>query len=261
MLPMDRSNLVDSDFNRRLPVVFQWTLAGRLVVFLLSAMSIWCLLAEFYGLCSMRSFTIYILIPATFALLGIAVLDRTKGDGRLWRAVLVGAAAGFVAACAYDLFRIPFVVAAIDQTGPDWLRLPLFQVFPRFGAMILGEPFAPRQTDSQFSLAAHLLGWAYHFSNGITFGVMYMALIGDATRRSWCWAVALAMGLELGMLFTPYTGFFGIPLTARFVIVTLAAHLIFGVALGLCTKKCNRGTGQFIRQSDPSRGHSAAFGG
>jgi hypothetical protein len=65
---------------------------------------------------------------------------------------------------------------------------------------------------------------------------MYMALIGDATRRSWLWAVALATGLELGMLFTPYTGFFGIHMTARFVIVTLVAHLVFGVALGWYSK-------------------------
>jgi hypothetical protein len=60
--------------------------------------------------------------------------------------------AGFVAACAYDVFRIPFVVAAIDGIGPEWLRLPLFKVFPRFGAMILGQPFDPAMTDSQFTL-------------------------------------------------------------------------------------------------------------
>jgi threonine/homoserine/homoserine lactone efflux protein len=77
-----------------------------------------------------------------------------------------------------------------------------------------------------------VVGLIYHFSNGITFGVMYMAIIGDATRRSWWWGVALAVGLELAMLFTPYTSFFGISPVMRFVIVTLSAHLIFGVTLG-----------------------------
>lgn len=217
---------------RPLPPVLQWSPQGRALVFLLSATSIWCLLAEFYGLCSMQTFTLYVLIPATVALVAMALLDRARGDRRLWRAVLIGAVGGFLAAVSYDLFRIPFVLAAADHAGPQWLRLPLFKVFPRFGAMLLGHPFTPGQTDSQFALADHLLGWAYHFSNGITFGVMYMALIGDATRRTWLWAVALATGIELAMLFTPYTGFFGIGLTARFVIVTMAAHLIFGVALG-----------------------------
>jgi hypothetical protein len=209
---------------------------SRFVVFLLSATSIWCMLSEFYGFCTMRWFTIAILIPATATLVTLAVADRIRGDGMLWRGVMIGTAGGLVAACAYDVFRIPFVVAAIDQMGPEWLRLPLFKVFPRFGAMILGQPFDPAMTDSQFTLAAHLMGWIYHFSNGITFGVMYMALVGDASRRSWLWAVLFATGLELAMLVTPYTSFFGIHMTTRFVIATLAAHAVFGIALGLAAK-------------------------
>ena len=203
-------------------------------MFFLAAASIWCLLAEFYGLCSRRVFTLYILIPATIVLIAIAVLDYVRGDGRLWRAVVIGSIAGFLAACAYDIFRLPFVIAAADHTGPAWLRLPLFRVFPRFGAMILGEPFTANGPDSQFTLMAHVIGWIYHFSNGITFGVMYMALAGNAVRRQWGWAILLAVGLELAMLYTPYTNFFGIGRTTRFVAVTLTAHLIFGVALGLC---------------------------
>ena len=35
------------------------------------------------------------------------------------------------------------------------------------------------------------------------------------------------------MLFTPYPGFFAIGVTALFVVVTLTAHVIFGIALGL----------------------------
>ena len=225
-----------------LPAVFQWTLPGRFVVFALSATSIWCLLAEFYGLCSMRTFTFFVLFPATLALVAIALADRARGDRRLWRACAIGAIGGFLAAVAYDLFRVPFVWAAVDQTGPAWLRLPLFKVFPRFGALILGEPFGPTTTDSQFTLAAHLVGWTYHFSNGVTFGVMYMALIGDATRRTWWWAVAVAVFLELAMLFTPYTRFFGINASTRFVVVTLTAHVIFGVALGLYSRRAARQT-------------------
>ncbi len=214
-----------------------WTPRGRALVFLLAAASIWCLLAEFYGLCSMQAFTFAILLPATALLTGIAWHDRTRGDGRLWRAVRVGALGGLLAVCAYDLFRLPWVLGASEAMGPAWMRLPLFKVFPRFGAMILGLPFTPQMTDAQFSLAAHGIGWAYHVSNGITFGIMYLALVGNASRRHWLWAVALAAGLELAMLFTPYTGFFGIPLTALFVAVTLAAHGIFGTALGLYAKR------------------------
>lgn len=188
----------------------------------------------------MRTFTFVVLIPATVLLIDMALLDRAMGDGQLWRAVLIGTMGGFAAACAYDLFRMPWVIGAIDHVGPAWLRLPLFKVFPRFGAMILGQSFTAQQTDSQFSLTAHVVGWIYHFSNGMTFGVMYMALVGDAVRRSWLWAIALAVGLEIMMLVTPYTSYFAIGMTALFVAVTLTAHLIFGVALGLIARWMSR---------------------
>jgi hypothetical protein len=215
-----------------LPALFQWTLPGRVLVFALSALSIWCLLAEFYGLCSMRTFTFVILFPATGLLLAIAVLDRARGDGRLWHAVLLGAAAGFIAACAYDVFRLPFVFSREWNLTAVVPPMNLFKVFPRFGAMLLDEPVE----QARYSPAAHLIGWAYHFSNGITFGVMYLALIGDARRRSWLWAVLLATGLEIAMLVTPYPQFFAIPVTSLFVAVTLSAHLIFGVTLGLTAR-------------------------
>lgn len=119
--------------------------------------------------------------------------------------------------------------------------MPIFEVFPRFGAMILGQPLE----QPSYSLAAHLLGWMYHFSNGCTVGVMYLALVGDGLRRHWGWAVLMAVGLELGMLLTPYPQTFGIHVTARFVVVTLTAHLISGVGLGLSLRwlSCRGGAG------------------
>lgn len=188
----------------------------------------------------MRTFTFAVLIPATVLLVVMAVIDRIRGDRRLWRAVVIGTFCGFLAACSYDLFRLPWVIGAIDHIGPDWLRLPLFKVFPRFGALILGQSFDGTTSDSQFTLSAHVLGWIYHFSNGMTFGIMYMAMIGDAGRRTWLWAIAMAVALEILMLVTPYTGFFGIRMTALFVIVTLSAHTIFGITLGLSSRWMNR---------------------
>jgi hypothetical protein len=67
----------------------RWTPQGRAIVFLLSATSIWCLLAEFYGLCSMRLFTFTILLPAMIVLAALAWHDRAKGDGRIYLAVCV----------------------------------------------------------------------------------------------------------------------------------------------------------------------------
>ena len=181
----------------------------------------------------MRVFTIYVFAPALVLLVVCAVFDRVRGDGQLGRGVMIGVAAGLIAAVAYDVFRLPFVFAKewnLDSVVPP---LKLFKVFPRFGAMILGQPIE----QPVYSAAAHLLGWTYHFSNGATFGVMYLAMVGEGTRRHWGWTVLMAVGLELAMLFTPYTAVFDIHLTARFVVVTLAAHLVFGVVMGFVVRR------------------------
>ena len=73
-----------------------WTSTWRAVIFILSATSIWCLLAEFYGLCSMRTFIGYALIPSTLAtncahlIFGIALglLCRKLARAGTTRAVL-----------------------------------------------------------------------------------------------------------------------------------------------------------------------------
>lgn len=212
--------------------LISWTPLGRTLVFALSAMSIVCLLVEFYQLCPMRQFTIWVFFPSCAALLALAILSRVKGDGQLWRAVMVGLFAGLLAAVAYDIFRLPFVFA--KQWGIDAIVPPmnLYKVFPRFGAMILGEPIE----QTTYSLSAQLVGWLYHFSNGATFGAMYMAIVGNVTKRGWIWGMLMAAGIELAMLVTPYPSFFGIPLTATFIVVTLTAHLIFGAVMGLISR-------------------------
>lgn len=217
-----------------MPLRTWWTPAGRTLVFAFAATSIACLLAEFYSVASMRFSVCWILLPACSALAALAILDVRRNDGRLARTLVFGALAGLLAAVAYDVFRLPFVWSRewhLDAIVPP---LKLFKVFPRFGAMILGQPIE----SPHYSLAAHAAGWAYHFSNGATFGVMYVAMIGDA--RHWSWAVLMAVGLELGMLLTPYPAVFGIHLTATFVAVTLSAHLVFGIALGLLVSRWTR---------------------
>ena len=209
-----------------------WNASGRWLVFLLATSSIACLLFDFYGLCPMRVFTPFIFLPAIVALFVAALFDRRRGNGELWRAVMIGLVGGLLAAIAYDIFRLPFVFAREWGLAAIVPPMKLFKVFPRFGAMILGQPIE----QSSYSLAAQILGWLYHFSNGATFGVMYVAMIGDATRRHWAWAVLMALALELGMLLTPYPNLFNIPVTTRFVMVTIAAHAIFGVAMGLAIR-------------------------
>lgn len=249
--------------------VLQWSRSGRFLTFVLAATSIWCLLFEMYALCSMRAFFFAVLLPATAALYAIAWLDHVRGDRRLARAVIVGTAAGLVGAVAYDIFRLPFVFSDAWGMGRFGIpQMPLFKVFPRFGAMILGQPLEQGVPAGQpgsawgkgYSLTAHLLGWLYHFSNGATFGVMFAAMFGGsifgiapaangagrvsdagpapgrrrthAARGIILRAVAMAVVIEVCLLISPYAKFFGIHVTPRFVVVTLLAHVVFGLGLG-----------------------------
>lgn len=207
---------------------FLWERLGRWICFLLASTSIGCLLAEFYGICPMQTAVFFLFLPATICLGLLAGWDHFRGNGQLWRMVLIGFACGLLAAVAYDIFRVPFVFAKDWGITTIVPHLPLFKVFPRFGAMILGQP----TEQPAYSGVAQMVGWGYHFSNGATFGVMYLALIGDPRRRSWLWAVVFAVGIEILMLLTPYASAFQIRVTALFVAVTLTAHMIFGCCLG-----------------------------
>ena len=65
---------------------------------------------------------------------------------------------------------------------------------------------------------------------------MYVAMLGDARKKAWAWGIVMAVGLELFLLITPYSRFFGIAVTAAFIAATLIAHLIFGAVMGAATR-------------------------
>ena len=194
-------------------------LGQRAAVFLLAFLSFACLLGTFYGLWSMRVFACLVLPPATLLLVVIAWLSRGRRDRGPYLWIVEGTLGGLVAAVAYDAYRLPFVL-----TGT-----PLFKVFPEFGRLILGA-------DGPEWLV-HLLGWGYHFSNGAALGIMFLALVPRPGPRVLFWgAVAWALFVEVMLLLTPYTGFFGLHFGAWFVFLTASAHLVFGVVLGLWTR-------------------------
>ena len=86
-----------------------WSPAWRITVFLLASTSLGCLMADFYGICPMRTFAVAIFVPALVVLCGLVVFDALRGHGELARSVTIGAVAGLLAAVAYDVFRVPFV--------------------------------------------------------------------------------------------------------------------------------------------------------
>jgi hypothetical protein len=192
-------------------------LLTRAVVFSLAFLSFACLLGTFYGLWSMHVFGCWILPPATGCLVVIALATRHQPESasRPYTWIVEGTLAGLVAAVAYDSYRLPYVLAGT----------PLFKVFPRFGQLLLNSD-GP-------AWMVHSLGWAYHFSNGAALGIMFLCMVPRFNAAALLWgAVAWASFVEMMLLLTPYTQFFGLPFNSWFIFLTGSAHLVFGTALG-----------------------------
>lgn len=202
-------------------------LLSRAVVFMLAFLSFACLLGTFYDLWSMHVFACWVLPPATALLVIIALATRRRPGSMqspyTW--IVEGTLGGIVAAMAYDLYRLPYVLAGT----------PLFKVFPRFGQLILGGE-GP-------AWLVHLIGWTYHFSNGAALGIMFLTLVPRANPRVLFWgAICWALFIEAMLLLTPYTGFFDLKFNAWFLFLTASAHLVFGIVLGLwCRSRIKSG--------------------
>jgi hypothetical protein len=193
------------------------TTALRILIFVLASLSFASLLGQFYGLWTMHFFGPWILLPSLCVLAVIAY--AAGGLPRIW--IVQGTIGGILAAIAYDLYRLPYVLAGT----------PLFKVFQQFGQMLLGESGPPFGEPTR---AAYILGWLYHFSNGAALGMMFLAMAAPLTRRKAFWgAVVWALVVEAILLCTSYASYFGLPLDSWFIFLTVSAHLIFGVVLGL----------------------------
>ena len=193
-------------------------LQSRPVLWALASMSFAALLGDFYGFWSMRTFTPIILLPATLILIYLAL----RGNAQTRFIVVQGALAGLLAAVVYDVFRVPFVLAG----------KPLFDVFPQFGQLLLYGHLVK----GDHSLPVQIVGWAYHFQNGMALGIMALAMIpvsASAKARFWI-CIAWATGVEIFLLLSPYYVKLGLHMPMRlFIPITLAAHLVFGAVLGI----------------------------
>lgn len=185
-------------------------LPARLLLFTLSSLSIVSLLLYFLGFNSFRSGAFWLLmIEAAGVLILWASLrdDSTREVGNL---ITSGVWAGGLATLAYDLVRIPVAHAGV----------PVFKAISYFGTVMVGAE-SP-------TAASEVWGWGYHLSNGVSFGLMYAALVARPRVYS---AVIWGLTLEAVMLLTPYAEVFGYRRDAKFLAITIGAHVVYGLVL------------------------------
>jgi len=104
----------------------------------------------------MKPFACYVYLPA-IVLLGVLGWRHRRSLPAQW--IIYGTIGGIVAAVAYDLFRLPFVLGGA----------PLFKPFAGFGELLLG------QSEPRWLIQS--VGWSYHFSNGAALELCFGDLV------------------------------------------------------------------------------------
>lgn len=187
-----------------------FNLSGRILVFSFSSLSIISLLLYFQGIFSFDDAVLWLLLPEFLGLAALGVWSHRTGRVDLLRRLLGGLWAGAVATLAYDVVRVPIYLNGI----------PVFKAISYFGTVFLGQ-----ETPTPFS---EVLGWTYHLSNGLSFGLMYAAMVNRPGPIS---GVAWGLALEGAMLVTPYAEIFGYGRDVRFLSITIWAHVAYGLGL------------------------------
>jgi len=189
--------------------------AASLVAVGLAFGSIAALLAELYYVATMRAVLIGVTLPTTILLVALAT-TRITGLKELRDRIRVGAVGGVLGVVGYDLVRIPFAILGMRVFAPIY----------SYGLVGAGA--------EQSTGLTNVLGWTYHLSNGITFGIAFAVIF--ARRSRWI-AVAYGMALEAIAFLSPFTDQYG--LTGKWWPITVAflAHIAYGWPLGLVVER------------------------
>jgi hypothetical protein len=162
----------------------------------------------------------HFLVP-TVVLLGAIAVSLRNSHAWLSRAIVVGALAGAVATIALEVVRL-FGFHLGYMPGN----------LPRLMGVLILDRLAQGP-----SFISDLAGFAYHFWNGASFGIIYVLLLG--TRRRWL-GTMFGLAIGLGFLVSPVVlslgvGYFGLEFSRGFPVTVVLAHLAFGTALGSLT--------------------------
>ncbi|XVV09215.1 hypothetical protein ACQP2X_30770 [Actinoplanes sp. CA-131856] len=190
---------------------------SRLAVFLLAGGSIAALLADLYGIAPMRTVFWSVSVPSMIALTVIATVPRVDPDPRA--RIRVGAVAGLAGLVGYDLVRVPVALAGQRVFAP----------IETYGLLIADAAASSPLTSA--------LGWLYHLSNGVTFGIAYAALFA---RRPLLFGVAWGLFLETVALLSPFADRYGLSGRPVPIVIALGAHVFYGWPLGRLVRDFDR---------------------
>lgn len=193
------------------------------LVWIASFGSIALLIAHVAGWATMHSLLLPLALPCALVIAGAWWLATARGDRFLTERLRLGLVGGLWGTVGYDAVRVPLHLMGLNP----------FQPIRAYGLWVSGLESATPLTD--------LVGFAYHVSNGITFGWIYALLM---TGRPWGWGVLFGLGLEALAVATPFGELFGLRAVSQTVIIAFVAHLFYGYPLGrIAQRRATQGLG------------------
>jgi hypothetical protein len=157
-------------------------------------------------------------LPSLVILLLVGIYARRVDERVFFRRLWVGLLAGVVATAGYDLSRLLIWQVGLIDFDP-------FVSHPIFGMLISGAPVE--------SSRAILVGWSYHFWNGLGFAIMYTLIAGPA---HWAYAMLWALMLELAWL-TAMPAAVELRLNPQLVVVGIIGHIAYGAGLAWVARR------------------------
>ncbi len=193
----------------------RWPL--RLGLFVVAGGSIAALLADVFGIAPMWLVFWGASVPSMLLLAVLAASARVHPELRA--RIRVGAFAGVIGTFGYDIVRIPFALAGQRVFAP----------IESYGVLIANASASSGLTST--------LGWTYHLSNGVTFGIAYAAI---AARRPWPWGIVWGLTLESVAVFSPFAARYGLQGQLVPIMIAYGAHVFYGYPVGRLVQDLDR---------------------
>ncbi len=173
--------------------------------------SIWTMLGHTAGIAPFWVLGWALLAPSLAIVAGAWWLAARRGHTELALAMRIGVWGGVWGTVGYDLVRIPLHLLGMNPFAP----------IRSYGLYLANAPSATTLTD--------WLGALYHFSNGITFGILYVLIMRG--RNLW-WGVLWGLVLEALAIVLPFGEVYGVRHAPMVMFVAFFAHVYYGLPLG-----------------------------
>lgn len=183
----------------------------RWIAFVLCIPSGASLLAYVFGLAPLHITAPFVVLPSCVVLILVGYIAAKKNQADLVYMLQAGVAGGVAGTIAYDLYRVPF----------QWIGNRVFVPIQVYGVWILNG-------DSSSSLS-DIVGWIYHFSNGLTFAIAYALFVPG---KHWMLGILWGLTLETIAVATPFGRIFALRGNTTALFIAYSGHVAYGLPLG-----------------------------